>query len=105
MVVVVASLVFPGMDSWITSRKKAADREVFASALAALPLRARVNGETIVISKIDELMIDNINASFLEPVTVLASGFCLGGLAELSQSQKTQRLKIKAPFCDVEYVR
>ena len=101
----VASVTFPRVDSWLSSRQKAAEREVFASALAGLPLRARINGETIVVSKIDQLMIDNIKASFLEPVTVLASGFCLGGLAELSQGQKTQQLKIKAPFCDVEYVQ
>lgn len=101
----VASLAFPGVDSWLTSRQKAAEREVFAAALASLPLRARVNGEAIVISRIDQLMVDNVKASFLEPVTVLESGFCLGGLVELSQGQNTQRLKIKAPFCDVEYVQ
>ncbi len=102
---IVASVLFPRVDSWLSSSQKAAEKEVFASALAGLPLRARINGEAIVISKIDQLMIENIKASFLEPVTVLESGFCLGGLAELSQGGKTLRLRVKAPFCDVEYVQ
>ena len=101
----VASVIFPGVDSWLSSRQKAAEKDVLASALAGLPLRAQIYGKPIVINKMDQLKVDNIDAVFLEPVIVLASGFCRGGLVELSQGRRTQRLKVKAPFCDVEYVK
>ena len=101
----VASVVFPGVDSWLLSRQKAAERNALASALAGLPMEARILGKTIVVESMNQLNVDNIDAVFIEPVTVLASGFCLGGLAELTQDGKTLQLEIKAPFCDVGYVQ
>ena len=98
----VAGLATPALDSWLTARQLAAQRNAVISELAALPLQARVLGESFLIALPEQLENDKVDISIIKPIHVLANGFCMGGELQIRQGARIQKLVVKQPFCDID---
>jgi general secretion pathway protein G len=97
----IASMVAPQMDSWLTARQAAADRMSITSRLALLPLQANRNGKQIVIDNSQQLALQALLIEFTQPIVVLANGYCLGGQFTLMQGDKAFSYQVTSPFCGV----
>jgi prepilin-type N-terminal cleavage/methylation domain-containing protein len=101
----IASVAAPGMESWLRSRQAGALRTALASELALLPLQANRQGKGITLSDSSQLQNQELQVEFIQPVVVLANGYCLGGKMALIQGreQNAQRIvfEVLAPFCEV----
>ena len=98
----IASVVAPGMDAWLTARNKAAIRSAFSSQMALMPLQASRQGTKLVIDAADQLDIEGIEVRFIEPVRILKNGFCLGGEVELDFGLTKERYLVMPPLCEVQ---
>ncbi len=101
----VASVVAPGLESWLSSRQAASVRMAIAGEVAMLPLRANRSGKPIVISQYSQLQLDSEvlseNVVISQPINVLANGYCLGGQFILSQSNGDVTYDVMSPYCQV----
>lgn len=98
----IAALVGPGIDSWLTSLQAAAEGDAVASEVAGLPLIANMRGQRIIISNPAQLSLADLDIQITEPIDVLENGFCLGGSFQLRQGERIRRFKVRPPFCEVE---
>lgn len=98
----IASVVLPGLESWLASRQASAMRMSLTNELALLPLKANRSGQQIIISHVDQLNVEELEASFPVPITVLANGYCLGGEVLMIQRGKPIALDVISPFCEVQ---
>ena len=99
-----ATLVAPGIDSWLDARQTAAARDAIANEIAGLPLLASSQQQHLVIEHGDQLAVQDIPVIISQPIEVLANGFCTGGEYQLSRNETTQRFIVKPPFCEVERI-
>jgi general secretion pathway protein G len=97
----IASVVAPGLESWLASRQASAMRMSLANEITLLPLKANRLGQQIVINDIGQLNIDDLNASFPVPIVVLANGYCQGGQVILQQRGSDIPLDVTSPYCEV----
>jgi type II secretory pathway pseudopilin PulG len=97
----IASVVVPGLDSWLASRQASAIRMALADELALLPLKANRSGQQIIISDVAQLSVGDLVASFPVPIVVLANGFCQGGKMILQQRGAKFSLEVTSPYCEV----
>jgi prepilin-type N-terminal cleavage/methylation domain-containing protein len=102
----IASVAAPSLDSWLRSRQANALRSALSSELALLPMHANRRGKAITISNASQLQAQDLQLEFLEPVVVLANGYCKGGQIALVQSEKAQNDKrmlfdVLAPYCEM----
>jgi general secretion pathway protein G len=101
----IASVAAPGMETWLRSRQAGALRTALASEMALLPLQANRQGKRITLSDASQLQNQQLQVEFIQPVVVLANGYCLGGTMALLQGreQHARRIvfKVLAPFCEV----
>jgi Tfp pilus assembly protein PilE len=97
----VSSIVIPGIDSWLDSRERAAKRNHIVNKLALLPLSVNRRGERLTISRAQQLDLPANSIEFVQPIVVLANGFCVGG-AFKNLSQPEIVYLVSSPFCEVE---
>jgi general secretion pathway protein G len=97
----IASVVAPQMDSWLSARQAAADRMAVTSRLALLPLQASRSGERVVIHNGEQLALQDLLIEFTQPIVVLANGYCLGGQFSLVQDTRTFSFNVTSPYCEV----
>ncbi|ABG41735.1 Prepilin-type cleavage/methylation [Paraglaciecola sp. T6c] len=102
----IASVAAPSLDSWLRSRQANALRSALSSELALLPMQANRQGSAITISDASQLQAQDLQLEFLEPVVVLANGYCKGGQIAIIQSEKEQNDKrvkfdVLAPYCEI----
>lgn len=97
----IASVVAPGLESWLSSRQAAAMRMALTNELTLLPIKASRAGQQITIKDVSQLNIDGLEASFPEPIVVLANGYCQGGQVVLEQRGMGYTLDVMAPYCEV----
>ena len=100
----VMSLVGPGVNSWLASRQSAATRDAIANQIAGLPLKANINGKSIVITDPRELMPPDVDLEITHQIEVLANGFCVGGIFELIHQERVERFAVNQPFCELQRV-
>jgi prepilin-type N-terminal cleavage/methylation domain-containing protein len=97
----IASLAAPGLESWLRSRQNDAIRTALSSEMALLPLQANRQGEAITLNNGNQLLSLDLQIQFIEPVVVLANGYCLGGKVSLLQNDRSIDYDVLAPFCEV----
>jgi prepilin-type N-terminal cleavage/methylation domain-containing protein len=97
----IASIAAPGLESWLRSRQASAMRMALSNELALLPLQANRNGNAITISSANQLHTTDLQLEFIEPVVVLANGYCQGGQVALKQGRHQVVYDIIAPFCQL----
>jgi prepilin-type N-terminal cleavage/methylation domain-containing protein len=97
----IASLAAPGLESWLRSRQNDAIRTALSSEMALLPLQANRQGEAITLNNGNHLLSLDLQIQFIEPVVVLANGYCLGGKVSLLQNDRSIDYDVLAPFCEV----
>jgi prepilin-type N-terminal cleavage/methylation domain-containing protein len=102
LMALIAATVVPQIDRWLGARERAAIRSEIASKLAMLPLQASRAGETLEITHFNQLDLPHNNIFITQPVTVLASGFCVGGTFTFTLTQATVTYNVTAPLCAVE---
>lgn len=98
----IASVVAPGLESWLASRQASAMRMALSNELALLPIKANRSGQQIIIDDVSQLNIDDLEARFPVPVMVLANGFCQGGQVILLQRGVEISFDVTAPYCEVK---
>jgi general secretion pathway protein G len=97
----IASMVAPGLESWLAARSAAAVRMEINGQLAMLPMLANRSGQKVVIDSADKLSLTDVVIEFTEPVVVLANGFCQGGRFKLQQGDYVSTFVVLAPYCEV----
>jgi general secretion pathway protein G len=97
----IASVTAPRMESWLSSSQASAVRTALSSELALLPLQANRQGQSIVLSDISQMQTQELNLEFIQPVVVLANGYCLGGIVALQQNTRRIVFEVLAPFCRI----
>jgi general secretion pathway protein G len=97
----IASVVAPGLESWLASRQSSAMRMALTSELVLLPFKASRSGQQIVIDDIDQLNIDDLDGLFTVPIVVLANGYCQGGQVIVQQRGAEITLDVTSPYCEV----
>jgi general secretion pathway protein G len=97
----IASLVAPGLESWLASRQASAMRMALANELALLPLKANRSSQKIIINNIAQLNIEDLDASFPLPIVVLANGYCQGGQVIVHQRGAEITMDVMSPYCEV----
>jgi general secretion pathway protein G len=97
----IASVVAPGLESWLASRQASAMRMALSNELALLPLKANRSGQKIIISDVAQLNIDDLDASFPLPIVVLANGYCQGGQVIVQQRGIEIPMDVTSPYCEV----
>ena len=102
LMALIASTVVPQIDRWLGARERATIRSEIASKLAMLPLQASRAGVSFEITHFDQLDLPYNNIRITQPVTVLASGFCVGGEFTFRLTRATITYDVTAPLCAVE---
>lgn len=97
----IASVAAPSLDSWLRSRQANALRSALSSELALLPMKANRQGSAITINDASQLQAQALQLEFLEPVVVLANGYCKGGQVALVQNDKRVKFDVLAPYCEI----
>ena len=97
----IASVAAPGMESWLRSRQASAMRTALSSELALLPLQANRQGKAITLTQASQLHNQDLQVEFIQPVVVLANGYCEGGKATLLQNDRALNYDVLAPFCEI----
>jgi prepilin-type N-terminal cleavage/methylation domain-containing protein len=97
----IASLAAPGLESWLRSRQNDSVRTALSSEMALLPLQANRQGKAITLNNGNQLHSLDLQIEFIEPVVVLANGYCLGGKISLLQNDRSIDYDVLAPFCEV----
>jgi type II secretory pathway pseudopilin PulG len=97
----IASVAAPGMESWLRSSQASAMRTALASELALLPLQANRQGKAIILSDVSQLQTQELELEFIQPVVILANGYCQGGSVALQQSNRRIVFEVLAPFCEI----
>lgn len=101
----IAAVVAPGLDSWVSARQAAAARTALASQFATLPLKASQQSESLVIESADQLGLEGVALTFKEPVVILANGFCKGGQGTLELTDRRYPFSVLPPYCELHYDR
>jgi prepilin-type N-terminal cleavage/methylation domain-containing protein len=100
----IAGMVAPGLDSWVSARKAAALRLEISSEFAMLPLIANRSGKQITINLPSKLNLPDAPLVFTSPVIINDNGFCLGGSFELTQNKTVFLFDVLPPYCEVKRV-
>ena len=97
----IAALVVPQIDRWLSARERATIRSEISSKLALLPLQVARQGEAATIENAAQLDIDYNAVRIIEPIKVLENGFCIGGQFALEFSNGAARFNVIPPLCEV----
>ena len=100
----IASVAAPGLDSWLRSREAASVRMTLVSEMALLPLQANRLGKALLINSSEQLQQQDLPIHFIQPVSVLANGYCIGGKISLEQKERQIEYDVLPPFCEVSRI-
>lgn len=104
LLALVASLVIPGVDTWLSSREADIAKKSVSNYFAQLPLKAKLSGEKITIETLSLEELNNINLTFEKPIVVLENGYCIGGSFKQKVNQIQYKFDVTPPFCQVVQV-
>lgn len=102
----ITSMAVPGIESWLRARQASSVRMALSNEMTLLPLQAKMSGQRLELSEASQLSDSSLPLRFIEPVIVLANGYCLGGQVALMQNSTSQnssetRFDILPPLCEV----
>lgn len=97
----ITSLAVPGIDSWLRARQVSSVRTALSNEMTLLPLQAKMSGQRFEISAAAQLSDTSLPLRFIQPVVVLANGYCLGGQVALLQSSQEVIFDVVPPLCEV----
>ena len=107
----ITSMAVPGIDSWLRARQASSVRTALSNEMTLLPLQAKMLGRQLELSEVSQLSDSSLPLRFIQPVIVLANGYCLGGQVALLQAAISQnsnspnanetRFDVLPPLCEV----
>lgn len=98
-------LVAPNAFSWLDSRRSATIKDEIISQLSLLPLEARLNNETLIVSNEQDLALSSTNSArvtFVPPLVILPTGYCRQSELQITVDDKTFYYPISEPNCDIK---
>ena len=107
----ITSMAVPGIDSWLRARQASSVRLALSNEMTLLPLQAKMSGQRLELSETSQLSDNSLPLRFIQPVVVLANGYCLGGQVALLQDPTSQNsnssnanetlFDVVPPLCEV----
>lgn len=102
----ITSMAVPGIDSWLRARQASSVRLALSNEMTLLPLQAKMSGLRLELSEANQLNDTSLPLRFIQPVVVLANGYCLGGQVALLQNSNSSnavetRFDVVPPLCEV----
>jgi general secretion pathway protein G len=102
----ITSMAVPGIDSWLRARQASSVRLALSNEMTLLPLQAKMSGQRLELSETSQLRDNSLPLRFIQPVVVLANGYCLGGQVALLQNSNSTNtaetlFDVVPPLCEV----
>ena len=102
----ITSMAVPGIDSWLRARQASSVRLALSNEMTLLPLQAKMSGQRLELSETSQLSDASLPLRFIQPVVVLANGYCLGGQVALLQNSNSSNpvetlFDVVPPLCEV----
>jgi len=102
----ITSMAVPGIDSWLRARQASSVRMALSNEMTLLPLQAKMSGQRLELSEASQLSDASLPLRFIQPVVVLANGYCLGGQVALLQNSNSSNpvetlFDVVPPLCEV----
>lgn len=91
--------VVPSINSWLNSRANSAKRQELTATIALLPLKAKTEGQKVVVNSAEQLIENAVGVIIEEPIVILPNGFCTGGSLRIEAGDLIQKFNITSPFC------
>jgi prepilin-type N-terminal cleavage/methylation domain-containing protein len=101
LMALISSVVVPQIGSWLASRERATIKAEVSNKLALLPLQASRSERGFTITDFSQLDLSYDSLNVIDPITVLPSGFCIGGRFEFSSPNVVIEYNVESPLCKV----